>query len=90
MLLQKEKVADTIVYPGDTARKHSSVQEWNQSKYYENYQKHTLPSQVSPPKKRLGQHISTMPAPMFISRTAGFFSLISKTVEKPGFYKQCF
>lgn len=73
MLLQKEKVVDTIVYLGDKGCKQISVQEWNQSKYYENYQKHILPSQASPDKKRLGQHISTVPSPMFISTTAGFF-----------------
>jgi len=33
MLLHKEKVADTIVYLGDTARKHTPVQEWNPSMY---------------------------------------------------------
>lgn len=38
-------------------------------------------------KKRRGQHISTLPFPVFIAITEAFF-LISKTVEKPNSYNQ--
>lgn len=82
MSLQKEQVADTIVYLGDKAHKHTAVQEWNQKDYGK--QNHILHSQASP--KRLGQHISTLSSPIFISTTAGFSFLIPKTVEKPIFY----
>lgn len=65
---------------------------WNQSKCYENYQKHILPSLVPPQQKETwATHFYTAISRVYCYNWSFFFFfLISKTVEKPNSHNQHF